>query len=421
MSRFIRQLPYWQRNLYVIWGAVFTAQIAFSIVTPFLPTLVVELGVKENVSFWAGLVFAVNFVTSSLIAPIWGSLSDRYGKKPMMLRAGLGIGLTYFGMASATSVWQLILWRAVNGLVAGFIPAANTFIASNTPEPELGKALGFLQAGGAAGLILGPLLGGLIAGWVGPRGSFLVSGVLLITAALSPYVFRLQERSPVRKEQPHPLQDVKESLQNANLRLLFLIQLMVQSGLLFVQPTLPLYIGEITKTRVELVTGVVYSLVGIATILGSPFLSRRAGRSGPALLAACLAFAALFNVGQGLSRSPWLLGVFRFLFGLANAGISVSASLMMAISVPAEARGRTFGLLQSVNSLGGVLGPLIGGSLGDALGLRSPFFATATVLASASALIKVYGSRLPVQAETGAETCGGSARPTRPARPTVSA
>ena len=421
MSRFIRQLPYWQRNLYVIWGAVFTAQIAFSIVTPFLPTLVVELGVRENVSFWAGLVFAVNFVTSSLIAPIWGSLSDRYGKKPMMLRAGLGIGLTYFGMASATSVWQLILWRAVNGLVAGFIPAANTFIASNTPEPELGKALGFLQAGGAAGLILGPLLGGLIAGWVGPRGSFLVSGVLLIAAALSPYVFRLQERSPVRKEQPHPLQDVKESLQNANLRLLFLIQLMVQSGLLFVQPTLPLYIGEITKTRVELVTGVVYSLVGIATILGSPFLSRRAGRSGPALLAACLAFAALFNVGQGLSRSPWLLGVFRFLFGLANAGISVSASLMMAISVPAEARGRTFGLLQSVNSLGGVLGPLIGGSLGDALGLRSPFFATATVLASASALIKVYGSRLPVQAETGAETGGGSARPTRPARPTVSA
>ncbi|HHV55352.1 MAG TPA: multidrug efflux MFS transporter [Firmicutes bacterium] len=389
-----RHLPYWQRNLYVVWAAVFTAQVAFSIVTPFLPAFVAELGVEDDLPLWSGLVFSVNFLTASLIAPVWGSLSDRYGKKPMMLRAGLGMGLTYFAMATSRSVGQLVFWRAVNGLVSGFIPASNTFIASNTPEEELGRSLGLLQAGGAAGLILGPLVGGAIAAYTGPRGSLIVSGCLLILAALAPYVARLEERSPVRKEQPHVLQDVRESLQNVNLRLLFSVQLLVQAGLLFVQPTLPLYIAQVTTGRVEFITGAIYSLVGVATIIGSPLLARRASRHAPALLTACLAAAAFFNVGQGFSFNPWLLAFFRFLFGLANAGISVSSSLMMALSVPAEERGRTFGLLQSVNALGAVLGPLVGGALGDTFGLRAPFFATAAVLAGSSLLVRSAWPRL---------------------------
>ena len=114
------KLQQWERNLYVLWLGVVIAGASFSLVTPFLPLLLNDVGVVTNVEFWSGLLFAASFVASSIMSPIWGSLADKYGKKPMIIRSGLGIGTTYLLMAFATNQYHLLALRFMNGVLSGF-------------------------------------------------------------------------------------------------------------------------------------------------------------------------------------------------------------------------------------------------------------------------------------------------------------
>lgn len=380
----------WRRNLVIVTIGVFIAQIGFSIIVPFLPALLVEVGVERNVGLWSGVVFAVNFLTSSLMAPVWGSLSDRVGKRPMMIRAGLGIAATYGLMAFSHSVWELALWRAVNGLLAGYIPAANTLVASNTPDASLGRALGVLQGVAAAGLITGPLVGGIASEMVGARGTMLLSAGLLLVAGLLPLVLRIEEQvqadaSPlsVSGVRAQVRADVREVLQNRTLRGLFAVQLLFTAAQVLVQPTLPLYIARLATHNVNLITGVVYSAVGVATAVGSPLASRFTDRAPlTALRLGLLVSAGVYALHPVVPHTLWL-GMIRFAFGLVASLVVVASSVLIATTVEARHRGRTFGVLQAINGLGAVLGPFVGGVLGDVAGLEAPFFAGAATLAAA--------------------------------------
>ncbi|HHY08449.1 MAG TPA: multidrug efflux MFS transporter [Corynebacteriales bacterium] len=114
------KIPRAQKDLYLIALGVFIAQVAFSAVTPFLPSYLLQLGLKSHVSLWSGMVFSINYLTFGIMAPIWGSVSDRSGKKLMMLRAGIGMTITYSLMAFAKNPLQLLLIRGLNGMISGW-------------------------------------------------------------------------------------------------------------------------------------------------------------------------------------------------------------------------------------------------------------------------------------------------------------
>jgi DHA1 family multidrug resistance protein-like MFS transporter len=152
----------WKRNLYLIWVAELVAIAGFSVVMPFLPYYVQELGVTDlrHVELWSGVLFASQAVTMAIFAPIWGALADRHGRKLMIQRATFGGALVLTAMAFVHNVWQLALLRAIQGALTGTIPAAMTLVASSTPRDRAGYALGLLQMAIWAGASVGPLLGG---------------------------------------------------------------------------------------------------------------------------------------------------------------------------------------------------------------------------------------------------------------------
>ena len=118
----------WQRNLYALWVAELVAIAGFTVVIPFLPYYVQELGVTESeqVKLWSGLLFAFHAVAMAIFSPIWGSVADRYGRKLMVERAMFGGAVVMGAMGFVQNVQQLVILRALQGCLTGTIPAATT-------------------------------------------------------------------------------------------------------------------------------------------------------------------------------------------------------------------------------------------------------------------------------------------------------
>ena len=135
-----------------------------TLMLPFLPLYVQELGVQgqANIAQWSGIAYGATFLTAGLVAPLWGRLGDRYGRKPMLIRASLGMALTMGLMGCATTLWQLVGLRLVAGLAGGYSSGATIMVASQAPRKRSAWALGLLSAGVMAGNLAGPLIGGLI-------------------------------------------------------------------------------------------------------------------------------------------------------------------------------------------------------------------------------------------------------------------
>lgn len=135
----ISQNTYWKRNLYVVWFGCFLTGAAFSLIMPFLPLYVEELGITDpgSLSLWTGAVFSITFLFSAIAAPFWGKLSDRKGRKLMLLRSALGMGIVMVLIGFAQDIWQLLILRALLGILGGFVPNANALIATQVPVKKV--------------------------------------------------------------------------------------------------------------------------------------------------------------------------------------------------------------------------------------------------------------------------------------------
>lgn len=372
-------IPQWQRNLYLISLGVFVASIGFSIITPFLPMFLMQLGLKSSTSLWSGLIFSINSLTFGIMSPIWGSISDRHGKKPMMARAGIGMGITYFLMTFVTNHIQLFVLRGVNGLLSGYIPAAISLVASNSLPENLNYSLGIVQAASAIGNITGPLVGGIASKLIGIRGSMMFTGILLFIAAALPFAAHVKEEV-APKPRTSILKDISSTFRNRQLVILFIVWLLVQAALMAVYPTLPLFIGNISPKNAELYTGIIFSIVGISTALGAPVVGRIHKYPTTTIFKWSLFASTVFTALQGFAGTIFTLGAIRFIFGFFNSAVTVAGNVLIAKNSDQDNQGSSFGVLNSIMSIGSVSGPLIGGFLGDQLGLSYSFFGAAFIL-----------------------------------------
>ncbi len=147
---------------------------------------------------WTSIIFGANLLTAFIFSPIWGKLADRYGRKLMLVRSGISMAIIITLMGFATNHIYLLLLRLLNGMMAGFIPAAIALTATNTPKEKTGYALGILHAGSVAGTICGPLLGGLLADSFGFSAVFSYTG-LCIFAATMMVIFLVKENFEKKK------------------------------------------------------------------------------------------------------------------------------------------------------------------------------------------------------------------------------
>ncbi|KPV59051.1 multidrug transporter, partial [Paenibacillus sp. A3] len=239
----------WQVNLIVLWVGQFLVMAGMTMIVPFLPLYLQELGLHDphSVATWAGVIFAGNFVTSFIFQPIWGGLADRYGRKVMLLRSGFGMAIVMTLMGFSTSAWHLLLLRLLNGTVSGFVPAGVALMSATTPREKVGFAMGTLQSGAVAGSILGPFLGGLLAEWIGFRNIFFVTGATLFAASLLAALL-VKETFDAKKALQKPKQSMlaafNELRRISQLPSLYSVTFLIQFSLLSVMPLLPLFVQQ---------------------------------------------------------------------------------------------------------------------------------------------------------------------------------
>ncbi|MFO7273995.1 MAG: MFS transporter [Bacillota bacterium] len=373
----------WQRNVLVLWTAVFIASAAWTMVMPFMPVfLSEELGVTVGYTVWAGILGAVNSGFSAVTAPLWGALGDRWGRKAMMIRAGVFLGTSYVLMAFVRNPYQLLGVRMMIGALTGFIPTATALVATTTPERHIGQALSLVATGSQAGSIIGPMLGGLLADLIGIRNAMALSGVAVYAATLL-VLFAVRERFQRKAQQEvHLLGDMRQVLQGGPLLAVLTMALLLQMSQSAMEPVLIPYIRELLGSgSPNWMAGVIYAVPGIAFVVAAPVWARLGDRWGyTTTVTIGLLAGALFTIPQAFVQSGLGMGIFRLLAGLALAAVTPGISALIAGTVPRDQRGKAFGLHQSAFNVGAMLGPPLGGVMGDRLGIRWVFPTTALLL-----------------------------------------
>jgi DHA1 family multidrug resistance protein-like MFS transporter len=385
----------WKRNLYIIWIAELVAISGFSVIFPFLPYFVQELGVTEihQVELWSGILFATQALTMAIFAPIWGSVADRYGRKLMVQRAMFGGAVVLAAMGFVQNVWQLAILRAIQGMLTGTVPAATTLVASSTPRERSGYALGLLQTAVWTGASIGPLLGGLVADTWGYRAAFWVTGSFLFLAGLTVWRFVQEDFEPPSRDEKRPndgfWDGLKLVVRSRPLVSLFGVRFTARTAVRLMGPVLPLFIQTLVPptARVATITGLVSGVSAATSAVGAVTLGRASDRFGyRRVLLACAVGTAILYVPQFFVATPWQLLVLQGAVGLIMSGVLASISALLANLSPEGRQGAVYGVDSSVVSMANAVGPMLGATVAAAVGLRAPFLLTAVMLALAAGL-----------------------------------
>lgn len=378
----------YRRNLLALCIGCALIQAGDMIVVSFLPILLSELGTSGNASFWSGAVFSVAALASAIMAPVWGSLSDRYGKRPMLIRAGTVLAIAYGLMGFATNHIQILCLKALTGGLAGYIPAATMLVATTTPNEDLGVAMGLLQTTMAIGTIAGPILGAGFVSAFGLSGTYVACAAMPAIATLIA-VFIVQEKTIQKTKRTGIIRGMKEAVSLPVLQILFGVLVIMQAGTACIRPTLPLLIKELSPANAALATSAIATLFGVATAISAPLVGRYWRGNYVAMLRDSLLFLVVFVMLQGFSQSVYSLGLFRFISGAPSVAMSVAINVLVAQAVAPEVRGTVFGVMNFMSSAGSVLGPLLGGYLGSVFGVASSFWGAA-ILYGCSGIIVIF-------------------------------
>jgi MFS family permease len=376
----------WQKNLYSLWVAQFVAAVGLSMVVPFLPFYLRELGIteKQAVKVWSGLIFSAPFMVAAFLQPLWGILGDRYGRKPMVVRAMVGLALAHVLMGFAKTAPQLLALRFFQGSLSGFVAPSLALLASCTPEQKTGQALGTLQSALVIGMIVGPLLGGLLAHFMGCRPIFFWTGFFCLAAAF--VVIGFVKENFIKQGTAHDsrlgarlLQNFRHVLGSPHLQSILFLLIIVQFSVMIVAPFLSLYVEflKASPDYVALMTGLVFGITGVTNAATAPFWGNRADRIGYwKILRYSLTGMTLFFLPQAFVTNSYQLLILRAGLGVFLGGVLPTINTIVQRFTAEKDRGGIYGIFQSGLLIGNMAGPLVGGVLAAYLGLRSIFMIT---------------------------------------------
>jgi MFS family permease len=382
-----RNAPYWRRNLFVCVFGSFTTLLSLSMLLPFLPLYVEQLGVHSPAAIvqWSGVAFGATFLGTAVTAPLWGRLADRYGRKPMLIRAAIGMAIVMSLIGLAHTLIELVVLRLVAGLIGGFASASIVMVGTQAPRERAGWALGILSTGALAGNLIGPLVGGFLPTWVGIRGTFFVGGAIIAVAALLVIVVVREDfdRTIDAKKHIDDGSALPMTINPVVIAALLGTAMMVLLANMSIEPIITVYIGQlgVPTDHLSRMAGIVMAASAFGSMLTAPFLGALSDRVGSAkVIMGCLVATALTLVPQAFVTQWWHLAILRGLMGMTLAGLLPSIAKEIRHAVADHKSGKTLGYLQSAQFSGQVIGPLIGGAIGAHVGLRAVFFVTASLL-----------------------------------------
>jgi DHA1 family multidrug resistance protein-like MFS transporter len=374
-------------------AASFMGYTGFTLVMPFLPLFIGQLGVTDvgEIAMWTGLSLGITPGLTALLAPAWGRLGDRFGRKIMVERSLVSFVVLFAAMAFVRSVWQVLAVRAVQGLFAGYGSLSVAMAAESAPRDRMPSAIGAVQTAQRIGPGVGPIIGGVFAQVFGLRNAFLATAAFYAVALVIVHV--MYDDRATHTQPADAAETGRVTFRNVLAFRNFILMMGVIFGLQFVDrsfgPVLPLYVEQVgvSHARVPIVAGTLFSIMALTGALGHHFCGKllrhytsRVVIAGGAAVAA--AGAGLF----GASGHFWVMAAASVLLGI-GIGAAMTASYSAAGAViPPGAHGAAFGLLTSASLVGMASSPFIAGFVGGA-SIRIVFFVDLALMAILAAVV----------------------------------
>ena len=369
-----------RKNLYILAFSLLVVMLGFGIVIPIMPFYVERLGAGGTE---LGLLVASYAVMRMICGPIWGNLSDRVGRKPVLMVGIFGYGITMILFGLATQLWMLFLFRTLSGILSSATsPTTMAYIADSTPEEERSQGMGVLGAAVGVGTIIGPGLGGVLAGDNLAVPFFIAGGISFISLLLIwfflPESLPAADRKISSEKKKLPIPEIWR-MAVGTIGGLLLMAFLASFGLTAFFGIFGLYALEKYTAGPEAVGGIMM-VFGLVTALAQGLLvgplTRRWGETS-VIQAGLVVTAAGFLLIALASRFPLFLGAIG-LFTLAIAVLTPAVSALTSKFTTLE-QGLTMGLSNAAQSLGRIAGPLLGGIAFD-INIEYPNYIGAAVM-----------------------------------------
>jgi MFS transporter, DHA1 family, tetracycline resistance protein len=372
-----------QRPLLIILLIVFVNLLGFGIIIPLLPFYADHMGASPLA---VGLLFATYSVCQLLATPFLGALSDRYGRRPILLYSLLGTVVSFALLALANALWLLFLARIIDGLSGGNISTARAYISDITPPEKRARAFGMIGAAFGLGFIFGPALGGLLGRYAFAAPAWAAAG-LALAATLLTLVALPETRHASAAGSAAPWRAIPELLARPGLGRLLIVDWLYWSAFAVYETTFALF-AKVRFAWGMTQVGYLLAIMGLlsALIQGGliHLVVRRVGEKRTLL-------AGLVLSAVGLAAASFARSAPFFVAALVPAAVGAALSspalvaLLSHAADPAE-QGRVQGVAGAFESLGRVVGPVWGNGMLGWLGAGPAYFSAALVLVAVALL-----------------------------------
>lgn len=370
------------RNIYIIALIALVNMLGYGIIIPLIYSFSKKFGLSD---FENGLLFALYSICQFISTPIIGRLSDKYGRRPMLLISIVGTALSFFLMAFAPSALFLFLARALDGLTAGNIPVAFAVISDSTTAAERAKAFGIIGAAFNFGFVFGPAVAALTVS-SGQFLPFIIAGGITLLAAILTFLYLPETNQHMGEVKHGKLFDFKKlwhTLFDPNVGVTFLISLLFflafSCALIYGFQPFTMNVLHMSDSQ----NALLFTLFGIIGLISQTFLVGRASKK--------FGMKKAFNIGMiftavgflimFLSRHtiPFITGL--IILSLFNSIVQTLIPTILSQEADAKSQGTIMGLNTSYQSLGMIVGPIAGGAIAT-FAIPLPFLLGSVLIAA---------------------------------------
>ncbi|MDH6142244.1 MFS family permease [Kitasatospora sp. GP30] len=365
-----------RRQVQAVAGCYFVASFAALGLPPYLTAILPGLGDPHG--RWAGLLYIVPTVFSALGAPLWGRLGDRFGRKRLLLRAQLGLSVSFLLAGLADSLWAFTLALVLQGFLGGTFAATNGYLAAALEGPGLSKALTQMQGGARAALVAAPILVGALSPWLSPHRQYVVMALLPLTAAA--LLTRLPEPgrlvSTPRKRSAGKPSSALWALYGAEFAFVFATIVSFPYLIALVEQRVP----GLNST----VAGLLFALPHLCYLLLASRVHTAVLHRPRAGLALGFVLVAAGLAGHAPAHSVAAFALTRLVLGLGMTLGLVCLAVLAAAAAHGRAPGRMFGTLELASKGGAVAAGAVAALVNSAFGPGAPvLIGTAAALTAA--------------------------------------
>ncbi|MBD8070901.1 MFS transporter [Bacillus sp. PS06] len=349
-----------KKSLSILFAVMFLVMVGFGIIIPVMPFYAEQIGASPT---QLGLLMAVYSLMQLIFAPMWGRISDRVGRKPIIMVGIFGLALSFFLMGISTELWMLFAARIIGGFFSSAnMPTVMAYVADVTSEENRGKGMGIIGASVGLGFIFGPAIGGIFSQGNLNTPFFLAGASSLLTFFLVMFVLKESLTDQQRQAQSQRRTPLLKAF-NGPMSILFILQLFVSLSLAGLEATFAYFAYE--KAQLESVElGYIFMIMGFAgAMVQGGLVGRLTKKFGEGrviqlgIVISMIGFTFILFIDSFTTAAIYLT-----IFGIGNGFIRPSISSLLTKKSTAG-HGSTTGLLSSFDSLGRIIGPPLGGFL----------------------------------------------------------